>query len=255
LIIGRFLIKSVKQVDQQRASLEKANQQQESLMRFINHQVKGFLTRSRTIFDALKSGDYGQFNPEAKNLIDVGFDTNTQAVEMVKSILYAANMREGTVDYAMARFDLRALVSDLFNQLKDSAEKKGLEYNIEIDPNKELFIKGDITHLSQAIRNILENAIQYTDKGSILVSLYDEGNNIFYRVKDTGLGLTEEDRDILFYEGGRGKDAQKINVNSTGYGLFITKKVVDTHGGSINVLSEGRGKGSEFVIKLPLAKN
>jgi len=252
-ILGFFLIKSVKSEVQARKNLQKANEQQESLMRFINHQVKGFLTRSRLIFDALKNDDYGKLSPEAKKLVDVGFDTNTQAVQMVKSLLDASNLQDGTVNYQHVNFDFRALVSDIVCQLRIVAEGKGLELNTEIDSSKEMMVNGDLTHLAQAVRNLIENSIQYTNAGVVTVSLsVTPDKKVLFKVSDTGMGLTEDDKKVLFKQGGRGEEAQRRNVNSTGYGLFITYKIVKDHKGHIKATSAGRDKGSQFEFSLPL---
>ena len=66
------------------------------------------------------------------------------------------------------------------------------------------------------------------------------------------MGITDEDKANLFTEGGHGKDSIKVNVDSTGYGLFIAKQVTEAHGGTIRAESEGAGKGSEFVVMMPL---
>ena len=68
--------------------------------------------------------------------------------------------------------------------------------------------------------------------------------------KDTGVGLSQEDKSKLFTEGGKGKNSQKVNVGSTGFGLFIAKNIVEAHHGRIWAESEGEGKGSEFWVEL-----
>lgn len=252
LIAGYFLIKNVQQIEKQKDQLQKANSQQESLMRFINHQVKGFLTRSRLIFDALKNNEYGDLTPEARKLVEVGFDTNTQAVQMVKSLLDASNLSDGTVNYQHVNFDFRALVSDITSQLKPAAEAKGLNLNTQIDATKEMMVKGDLTHLAQAVRNLIENSIQYTNAGAVTVSLNSFDKRVIFKVEDTGMGLSDDDKKVLFRQGGRGEEAQRRNVNSTGYGLFITYKIVKDHNGNIQAFSAGRDKGSAFEFSLPL---
>jgi signal transduction histidine kinase len=252
IIAGYYLVKSVQQIEKQKELLQKANEQQQSLMRFINHQVKGFLTRSRLIFDALKNDEYGKLSPEAKKLVDVGFDTNTQAVQMVKSLLDASNLEDGTVNYQHVNFDFRALVSDILGQLKPVAESKGLKLNSEIDPTKEMMVNGDLTHLAQAVRNLIENAIQYTNAGAVTVSMSVLDKKVLFKVSDTGMGLSEEDKKVLFRQGGRGEEAQRRNVNSTGYGLYITYKIVKDHGGTMKATSAGRDKGSTFEFVLSL---
>ena len=71
-------------------------------------------------------------------------------------------------------------------------------------------------------------------------------------MKDTGIGITEEDKTRLFTEGGHGKDSQTINAHSTGYGLYIAKQITLAHGGTIRAESEGEGKGTTFFVELPV---
>ncbi len=78
-------------------------------------------------------------------------------------------------------------------------------------------------------------------------------NKILFSVKDTGVGITDEDKKNLFTEGGRGQDSIKVNVDSTGYGLYTVKMVVEAHKGRVWGESEGTGKGSQFYIELPVA--
>ena len=73
-------------------------------------------------------------------------------------------------------------------------------------------------------------------------------------MKDSGVGLSDDDKSRLFTEGGRGKESLKVNVDSTGFGLFIVKGIVDGHKGKVWAESEGEGKGSTFYIELPIDK-
>jgi signal transduction histidine kinase len=81
------------------------------------------------------------------------------------------------------------------------------------------------------------------------VSLEKKDGKILFSVKDTGIGLTPEDKKNLFTEGGRGKDSVKFNVDSTGYGLYSVKLIVEAHGARVWAESEGAGKGSEFFVE------
>ena len=74
---------------------------------------------------------------------------------------------------------------------------------------------------------------------------------IVLSVEDTGVGISDEDKARLFTEGGRGKESVKVNVNSTGYGLFFAKQLIDAHKGTVRAESDGPGKGSRFVVELP----
>ena len=103
------------------------------------------------------------------------------------------------------------------------------------------------------IRNIIDNSIKYTPHGSVRVNLGRDGSKMHLVISDTGVGITPEDMKHLFTEGGHGKDSIKVNVHSTGYGLFIAKQIVEAHGGKIWADSDGEDKGSRFIIELPIS--
>ena len=100
-------------------------------------------------------------------------------------------------------------------------------------------------------RNLIDNSVNYTPSGSIDVSLKKENNKFIFAVKDTGIGINDEDKKRLFTEGGHGKDSQKVNVHSTGYGLYIAKNIVEAHGGTIRAEADGASKGSTFIVEFP----
>ncbi|MHB8391878.1 MAG: sensor histidine kinase [Acidobacteriaceae bacterium] len=106
---------------------------------------------------------------------------------------------------------------------------------------------------NHVLRNLIDNAISYTPSGSVTLSLKKEGAQAVLAVRDTGVGISEEDKDRLFTEGGHGKDSQKMNAHSTGYGLFIAKQITEAHGGTIRAESPGAGKGATFIAEFPEA--
>ena len=152
--------------------------------------------------------------------------------------------------YKMEPFDFRAAVTEVTEHLKKAADERGLKVDISISREGVYTVSGDEEKLRQhVIRNLVDNAVKYTPKGTIWVSLKDGDGKIHFSVKDSGVGITPEDMKNLFTEGGHGKDSIKVNVHSTGYGLFIAKQVVDAHGGKIWAESEGQGKGSRFIVE------
>ena len=113
-------------------------------------------------------------------------------------------------------------------------------------------MKGDEVELGQAVRNLIDNSIKYTPQGSINLQLTTNNGKILFTIHDTGVGISEELKPKLFTKGGRDKDSQKINVNSTGFGLAFIKGVVEAHKGRVWAESRGVGKGSSFYMELPL---
>jgi len=256
-IFGYFLVKSVKReieakehIQKLAEELELANNQQVTLIHFITHQVKGFFTKSRNIFAGLTEGDFGPIPKEIEPIIQEGFDSDTKAVETVQDILNAANIRKGTVSYEKKDVDLTALVKTVAEKFQKAIEDRGLDLHLQVSDG--VVVVGDQEQLTHAIRNLIDNSIKYTREGSISVHLSKQSDKIVFSVKDTGVGITPEDMQKLFTEGGRGKNAQKINVESTGFGLYIVKNIVEKHSGKIRAESDGEGKGSEFVVELPI---
>jgi signal transduction histidine kinase len=258
LISGVFLIRSVKKEIEQRERIEvlakelaQTNEQQEGLIHFIGHEVKGFLTKDSGAFASLSEGDFGSLPEATKAFIDGALAQSRQGVDSVSTILKAANLKKGTVAYEKAPFDLKALASEAVERSRILAEKKGLALSFHAEEG-DYQMTGDKAQLSDhVLRNLIDNSINYTPSGSIAVSLKKENGKLIFSVKDTGVGITDEDKKRLFTEGGHGKDSQTINVHSTGYGLFIAKQITEAHGGTIRAESEGQSKGSTFVVEFP----
>jgi signal transduction histidine kinase len=239
-------------IEEQSKELEFANQKQESLLHFISHEIKGYLTEGQNAFAGIVEGDFGEPAPKVREISQTALTKMRQGVATVMNILDASNFKKGTVAYKQETCDFREAVIAEVAKLKPKASEKGLALDLAIDDSKQYGCIGDITKISEhVIRNLIDNSIRYTPKGGIRVTLSHDGNMMRFSVKDTGVGITPEDMRRLFTEGGHGKDSIKVNVDSTGYGLFIAKQVVEAHGGKIWAESEGAGKGSEFVVELP----
>ncbi len=257
IIVGYFLIKSVINEVKQREKiqklaedLEKSNQGQANLMHFMNHQVKGRFGNAKNIFAELLTDDYGVMPEFSKPLLKKGLEETTLGVNYVQNILRGASAEKGTLPYDMKPMDLKPVVEDVVSKQREYAEKKGLTVNIDVKEGDYSMV-GDTLELGEAMRNLIDNSINYTVEGSINTTLSTSGNTIRLEVKDTGVGVSKEDMVKLFKAGGRGVDSLKININSTGYGLAFVRGVIDAHKGKVWVESEGTGKGSKFIIELP----
>ena len=258
-IFGFFLVQSVKREVEQREKIQKLAEElqeiddrQETLIHFIGHEVKGYLTKSSNTFASLSENDFGPLPEALKPWVDRALADSRQGVASVESILKAANLKKGTVSYIKAPFDLKALVADAVEKAKQAATDKKLELTFTAaDGSYEM--NGDKLQIEEhVLRNLIDNSINYTPSGSVAISLKREGNKLVFAVKDTGIGITDEDKKRLFTEGGHGADSIKVNAHSTGYGLYIAKQITEAHGGTIRAKSEGAGKGSTFIAEFPV---
>ena len=233
-------------------ALEVANAQQENLLHFISHEVKGYLTEGEAGFAAISEGDYGVVPDPLKTMASSALASMRKGVATVMDILDASSMKKGAVTYKKAPFDFRAAVEKDIAELRKAADEKHLSIEVNIAEGK-YEIQGDEEKIREhVVRNLIDNAIKYTPAGAIHIELSD-GVTVRFAVQDSGIGITPEDMAHLFTECGHGKDSIKTNVHSTGYGLFIAKQIVEAHGGKIWAESEGQGKGSRFIVELPAA--
>jgi signal transduction histidine kinase len=249
LAVGVLMNRFVETIAEQREELEQANEQQENLIHFISHEVKGYLTNNQAALSGILEGDFGAVPTEMRTMVEGALVSTRKGSDTVKEILSAANFKKGTVKYNMAPFDMKPVVMDVVSQLDSTAKAKGLTIEADI-PEGTFELTGDKDQIEQhVIRNLIDNSIKYTPQGKITVGLDRRGSKILFFVKDTGIGISDEDKGRLFTQGGKGKESIKINVNSTGYGLYIAKNIVVAHNGRIWAESEGQGKGSQFYAE------
>jgi signal transduction histidine kinase len=251
-ILGWLLIRSVKREVKQREELAVANAGQENLIHIMNHQIKGYLTKARNIFAELKSEPDYCAGDAAKPMLDEGFKSLTEGVEFVQQVLQGSSASSGKLVYNLMLLDFNKLVAETVEKQRDSATAKSL--SIDVKANAEpINIKADDIQLKEAVRNLIDNSIRYTETGGLTITVNKNIGKALLTVKDTGVGISDEDKTKLFQKGGRGKDSLKYNVNSTGYGLAFVKGVVEAHKGRVWAESAGPGKGSTFYMELPLA--
>lgn len=254
---GYLLIKSVQREIEQREQTEKlareledANRQQVILIHFITHQIKGFVAKSRNIFAMIKEGEYGPVPAQMLPMVEEGFRSDTKGAETIAEILNAANIKSGKVAYTMTPIDMKGLIEGVMTDLKPHADKKALAFTSTLE---DVTFTGDKGQLVNAFKNLIDNSIKYTPRGSVNVSLAKTDKAMRFEITDTGVGIDADDMKNLFTEGGHGKNSQKINVESTGFGLYIVKNIIEAHKGRVWAESEGEGKGSRFIVELPVA--
>ena len=243
-------------IQKQEQELEVVNKQQEGLLHFISHEVKGYLTKNEAGFSAIASGDYGEVQVPLKRMSEEALADTRKGVETVMNILDASNLKKGTVAYDKKSFDLAKAVEETVAELAPAAREKKIRLDFRKTSADQFTIVGDEEKLRRhVIRNIIDNSIKYTPHGEVTVDLAREDSLVRLTIADTGVGITKEDMAHLFTEGGRGAESSKVNVHSTGYGLFIAKAIVEAHEGRVWAESEGKDKGSRFIVELPVAKS
>ena len=174
---------------------------------------------------------------------------------IVNDILDFSKIEAGRMDLLDAPYQLSSLLNDINNMFLFRAQDKGLKFTVEVDPSVPDELSGDEVRIRQIFTNLLNNAVKFTEKGSVSFKLRgkrQEGNriNLIITVWDTGIGIKPEDKEILFNKFERLEMDRNSTVEGTGLGLAITKRLIDLMNGTIEVESE-YGKGSIFTVNIP----
>ena len=171
---------------------------------------------------------------------------------LVDALLHLNRLENGVLELHMETLDLGEIVHDLAITHEALAESVGLTLEYSVEPG--VLIEGDRDLISQAVTNLVSNAVRYTpDGGRIGIVLERQGGYACVSVSDTGIGIAEEDLKLVFSRFWRADDARASGTGGLGIGLSLVREVADQHRGEVAVESV-LGEGSTFHIKIPLSR-
>jgi signal transduction histidine kinase len=216
------------------------------------HQLRSPLTAIRGYTSMLLDGSFGLIADEKqKDAIDRVMQSSTHLTKVVEDLLNVSKIEAGGMKYFMVPFDIEKPVKELSTDLSITAQNKGLTLTFATDGTGPYMVNGDVEKIRQVVLNVIDNAIKYTQSGSIaiLLSRDVEKGKIRIAVTDTGMGISSGEREKLFLKFSRGAGGH-TNTTGSGLGLYLAKQISEAHGGSISIDSPGVGQGSTFTISL-----
>jgi signal transduction histidine kinase len=167
---------------------------------------------------------------------------------MINDILDIAKIEAGKMEIKYQEVDLKALLETVYNMLIPLVSEKELEFNFDVEKFTAKNIKTDPKIFQQVVVNLLSNAIKFTQHGSINMYLYNDEEKIYLLIKDTGVGISNEDHKKLFNEFSQLDNAIQKEHKGSGLGLSISRKMAKLLGGDVILSSLGEGKGSEVLF-------
>ncbi len=255
----QFLIQDItalknaeKLIKEENEKLLELNKMKSELISRVSHELKTPLNSIYGAAQIILEVYQEQTNPDTLEFIKMIRKGSKRLKLLIENLLDAAIIESGKLKLNLQNEDLVEIIRDCTKRIQYLANNRDLILELKI-PTK-VIINVDKIRIEQVITNLLSNAIKNTpSKGTISVNLEDLGDNIYLRIRDTGIGLTENDMGKLFEKFGkieRYGQQMDIDIEGSGLGLYLSKEIIDLHGGKIWVESKGRNNGATFNITL-----
>jgi signal transduction histidine kinase/DNA-binding response OmpR family regulator len=232
---------------------QEADRQKNEFLAMLAHELRNPLAPIRSAVQVLLSdrASHGQ-QQWSKEVIARQVQ---QMVRMVDDLLDVSRITRGKITLQPEPVDIRAVVADAVETSRPVVDQRRQELSVSL-PTEPLRVKGDAARLAQVVANLLNNAAKYTEEGGqIWLNVESENGEVIVRVRDTGVGIAPEMLSRIFEPFAQADRSIDRSQGGLGIGLTLARRLIELHGGRISVQSDGPGKGSEFVVRLPALPN
>jgi len=231
--------------------LKELDRMKSEFISMVSHELRTPLASIMGYTEMLLTEGPGPLTPLQKEFLEISYESSERLLHIVEELLDVSRIDTGRIKLKLETLEMEELVADIVEAMKPAAEGKDISLYLEVAEPLPL-LEGDKARLEQVMNNLLSNAIKYTPKGGeVWIRLAGRDDHIEVAVADTGIGIAAEEIPHLFDKFFRASSAVERRIGGTGLGLFITKSIIELHGGKIWVESE-LGKGSSFRFTLPL---
>jgi len=240
----------LKDLTEAKRKLEKALEIKSEFTSTVSHELRTPLAAIKEGIAIVLDGTAGDVNAEQKEFLDIAKRNVDRLARLINDILDFQKLELGKMVFKITENNINELVTEVGKTMVSLSEKKGLELAIDLEDNLPA-IKFDRDRITQVLDNILNNAIKFTEKGSVTIITRKKDNFIQVSVEDTGSGIRREDITKLFTRFEQLEKGIERKPGGAGLGLAISKEIVEMHKGKIWVESEF-GRGSTFYFTLPV---
>lgn len=233
--------------------LSELDESKDEFISMASHQLRTPLTTVKGYISMLLDGDVGEITPAQRKVLEEAFSSSQRMVYLIGDFLNVSRLQTGKFELETHAVDLAEVVGQEVRQMEDSARSRNMKLEYQ-PPDNIPAIDLDENKIRQVVMNFIDNAIYYSVQGdTIQIVLARQAGQVSLKVVDHGIGVPASERHRLFSKFYRASNAKKQRPDGTGIGLFMTRKVIAAHGGSI-IFETREGKGSTFGFRLPLSK-
>jgi signal transduction histidine kinase len=215
----------------------------------VSHELRTPLTSMLGYLEILREGEAGELSDQQQHFLEIVERNSHRLAELIDDILFMSRLDSGRFQLERTSVDLCELVAERVESIRPAADKKRVEVRVDISDASSP-VCADYSRLAQVVDNLLSNGVKFTPEGGdVFVTVSTSGETARLEVRDTGVGIPEDEAARLFERFFRASTAQ--NIQGTGLGLSITKSIVEAHGGTISIHSSV-GVGTTVTVDLPL---
>ena len=244
--------KTNKQLQVANSHLKQLDEAKSEFMSIASHQLRTPLSGIMGYLSMLQEGDFGQMTGDQTKVIEDVLEGSRRLIRMVNLFLNVTRIEAGRFKLNKSKVDIVKVIQSEIKELRPTTSKKKLKLKFVKPKEKIPLLNVDEDKIKDVVLNLVDNAIKYTERGGITVTVQKKESKVLIMVKDTGVGISPPEAEKLFSKFVRGSGVSRLSPDGSGLGLFIARKIVDTHGGNIWAESEGEGKGSTFNVELPI---
>jgi len=216
------------------------------------HQLRTPLSAIKWTLRMILDGDLGPINEEQRDFMEKTYSSNERMITLINDLLNVTRIEEGRFLYRPILTDIESVVQFVINSYKEEIEKRKIKFEFKKPEKKLPKVMLDVEKMGLAIQNLLDNAIRYTRPGGkVTVSLKLAKKEIEFSIKDTGIGIPKDQQERVLTKFFRGANAIRMETEGSGLGLFITKNIIEAHGGKIWFESE-ENVGTTFYFTIPV---
>ncbi|MHB8585209.1 MAG: sensor histidine kinase [Thermoplasmatota archaeon] len=238
---------------QQELELERLRTSNELKTRFLNsaaHELNTPLTPVRLQVHLLSEGALGPLNDKQAWAVQIADRNLVRLQELVNEVLDVARLQTGNLKLNVEPIEVETLIMDVWRDYEEVARNVGVHVLTQLTPG--LYVRGDRARLRQVVQSLLSNALKFTpENGQVSLRTGVDKTQIVFEVADTGIGLAKGDIEKLFRPFSQVYDQRKFTRSGPGLGLYISKEILEAHGGTIVAESAGPGQGTVFRVSLP----
>ncbi len=247
-----------KRLRDQAEQLVLANRYKSEFLANMSHELRTPLNSILILSDQLRQNSAGNLTAKQAKHADIVHRAGSDLLQLINSVLDLAKVESGRMQVKLEPLSVQEMLVELDASMRPMAELKGLQLRTQVQPGVPRAIRSDRVRLHQILRNLLSNALKFTEQGEVSLSISyepldrDDGHaQLSFTVRDSGIGIAAEQHEQIFQAFQQIDGSTSRRFGGTGLGLAITRKLVEALGGEVNLQSTP-GQGSCFTVRLPV---